>query len=183
MNNLKRLRERYSLTVRKLQEHIGLDYTRVSYLEKYGESLNYNTALKFMNFYNVTCDYLMGNSPLGFIVLYEYEGKEEKSTITEGELDDAKKQHCLWEEVTDKEIIHHIRGRLAKRYFEKGNDVTITIDIKDLMDKYRQLDDESKKSIQKKMDIMLMKLKVEEMQRKIDEMEKNDSDCATENTK
>lgn len=146
MNNLKRLRERYDLSYRGLSAHVGIDNSNLSVMEKRGVRLTLNTINKLVNFYNVTVDYLLGNSDVGFRTLYDYKDRKQIATITESELDHARDEGCLEEIVLPKRIERTITGSVAKEHFESEDDKTTTQSIgpMDLIDMLKNMSKEEK---------------------------------------
>lgn len=61
-NRLKELRKSKHLTMRKLGEEIGLDFSAISYFENGKMSFSANSLTKLANFFNVSIDYLLGYS-------------------------------------------------------------------------------------------------------------------------
>ena len=172
MNNIKKLRDMYGFTVRDVDASTKVNYAQLSRLEKTTGSANYSTVSKIASFYDVTGDYLMGESDMGFIVVYEYDGMEsEKATISESEFMEAKEKHCLWDEITPTKIHHHIRGSIAKTYFET---MQVPSTLREALWKYQALPKDKQNEIKKKLELAMMKFEVEEMQKQIDEMENSD---------
>lgn len=160
MNNLKKLRERYNLSFRALDEKVGIDFSTLSQLEKNGIKLTMNTISKLIDFYNVTSDYLIGASDYGFHVIYKYKEKEEASTITEAELNYAKEQHCLFEDMLPHKIERCIQGTLAKVYFEKKERKK---EDEELYEAWVELSKEEKEMVTKYAKFMLLEKKAKEV--------------------
>lgn len=178
MNNLKKLRKMYHLTVRQVGERSGVNYTRVSYFEHHELSANFKTINGLAKFFNVTTDYLMGESDLGYNIIYEYEDQTDTATVTEAVFEKAKAEYCLWDEEGEHSIIHHIRGTMAEQHFERTVPKSVNINIRELLNAYIKLDDEGREEVKKKVNIILMKREMGKMQKKIEEME--NSEGATE---
>ena len=160
MNNLKKLRERYELTFRALDDKVGIDFSTLSQLEKSGIKLTMNSIGKLTDFYNVTSDYLIGASDYGFHVIYKYKEKEEATTITESELDYAKEQHCLLEDIQPHKIVRYVQGTLAKAYFEKKERKK---EDEELYEAWVDLSKEEKEMVTKYAKFMLIEKKAKEV--------------------
>lgn len=172
MNNIKKLRDMYGFTDRQIGESTGINYSQISRLEGEKSTGNYATISKIASYFNVASDYLMGESDMGFIVVYEYDGMEsEKATISEAEFMEAKQKHCLWDEITPTKIHHHIRGSIAKTYFDT---MQVPSTLREALWKYQALPKDKQNEIKKKLELAMMKFEVEEMQKQIDEMENSD---------
>lgn len=172
MNNIKKLRDMYDFTVRDVDASTNVNYGQLSRLEKTTGSANYSTVTKIASFYDVTGEYLMGESDIGFIVVYEYDGMEsDRVAISESEFIKAKEKHCLWDEITPTKIHHHIRGSIAKVYFDT---MQVPSALREVLWKYQALPKDKQNEIKKKLELAMMKLEVEEMQKQIDEMESSD---------
>lgn len=146
MNNLKRLRERYDLSYRELSAHVGIDFSNLSVMEKRDVRLTLNTINKLRNFYDVTVDYLLGNSDVGFRTLYDYKDRKQVATITESGLDHARDEGCLEEIVLPKRIERTITGSVAKEHFENEDEkiTTQSIGPMDLIDLLKNMSKEEK---------------------------------------
>lgn len=88
MNNLKKLRQRYKLSVRELSSRCGVGFAYISKLEKGEFSLTMKTLNKFTSYFGVTSDYILGKSDVGFFVSFKDKGKECFTTISEIELNE-----------------------------------------------------------------------------------------------
>ena len=84
---------------------------------------------------------------------------------------EAKQKHCLWDEITPTKIHHHIRGSIAKTYFET---MQVPSALREALWKYQALPKDKQNEIKKKLELAMMKFEVEEMQKQIDEMENSD---------
>lgn len=71
MNKLKELREERGLTVRKLEELIGIKFATLNHYETELRDLNTKVINTLANFYEVTTDYLLGLDDSFLYVSYE----------------------------------------------------------------------------------------------------------------
>lgn len=165
MNNLKHLRERYDLSYRELSAHVGIDFSNLSVMEKRDIRLTLNTINKLRNFYDVTVDYLLGNSDVGFRTLYEYKDKRQVATITESELDHARDEGCLEEIVLPKRIERVITGSVAKEHFdtEEEQEKTKSIGPTDLIEMLRNMSKEEKDEMMTYAKYIVMRKQAKEM--------------------
>jgi len=69
MNRLKELRTKYDLSLRKLQEYTGIDFSRLAIIEKTDANLESKTVEKLTDFFKVSNTYLFGRD--GFIFYYD----------------------------------------------------------------------------------------------------------------
>jgi len=69
MNRLKELRNKYGLSLRKLQEYTGIDFSRLAVIEKTNANLESKTVEKLTDFFKVSNTYLFGKD--GFIFYYD----------------------------------------------------------------------------------------------------------------
>lgn len=88
MNNLKKLRQRYKLSVRELSSRCGIGFAYISKLEKGEFSLTMKTLNKLTSYFGVTSDYILGKSDVGFFVSFKDKGKECFTTIPESDLNE-----------------------------------------------------------------------------------------------
>jgi len=73
MNRLKELRTKYSLSLRKLQEYTGIDFSRLAVIEKTNANLESKTVDKLTDFFKVSSTYFFGKD--GFIYYYDEHNK------------------------------------------------------------------------------------------------------------
>lgn len=73
MNRLKELRTRYGLSLRKLQEYTGIDFSRLAVIEKTNANLESKTVEKLTDFFKVSSTYFFGKD--GFIFYYDEHNK------------------------------------------------------------------------------------------------------------
>lgn len=85
---LKSLRERYSLSIRKLSTYINIGFSGLSKIERGEISLTMKTINSLTRFYSVTSDYILGKDPNGFIIQYEYENEDYYEFVSEATLDE-----------------------------------------------------------------------------------------------
>lgn len=76
MNNLKKLRKEMALTTRDIQKYTKISYSTVFQLETEGRSFREVHIEKLSAFFNVTTDFLLGKSDLGYKVRVERGGEE-----------------------------------------------------------------------------------------------------------
>lgn len=62
MNRLRELRNKHHLSLRELAERVNMSYSNIASIERGEVSLNENTTNLFCNFFNVSADYLLGNT-------------------------------------------------------------------------------------------------------------------------
>lgn len=86
MNRLKELRHRYDLRLRKLEEYVNIDHSRLSIIEKHDTHIRADTLYRLTNFFACTSDYFLGNSEIGVFVQYGDKATD-VMCITDSELD------------------------------------------------------------------------------------------------
>lgn len=64
MNRLRELRKQKGLSLRELAEKVNMSYSNIASIERGEVQLNENTTRIFTEFFNVSADYLLGNSDL-----------------------------------------------------------------------------------------------------------------------
>ena len=71
MNRLKELREEFGLTVRKLEEFVGINYMTLNNYENESRTINPTALKQLSNFFDVTNDYTLGIDDSFMYVNYE----------------------------------------------------------------------------------------------------------------
>lgn len=90
-NRVKELRLARRLTLRELAEKIDLDHSAVSRIENGGRNLSDNDIIKLCNFFNVSADYLLGNTDNPKIQTMKVADQDGTITRIQRELIDATK--------------------------------------------------------------------------------------------
>lgn len=123
---IRSLRERYNLSLRGLSSHINIGSSGLSKMERGEISLTMKTINTLTHFFNVTSDYLLGESKEGFLLFYEEGDKTYCDMISEEELDKYIKGKEIEESVGPKSIIRTITSQKLigkiKQAFYYGKD-------------------------------------------------------------
>lgn len=69
MNRLKELRKAAGITLRKLDEETGINYSSLGQIEKDNRNLTQEHIFRLCDFFNVTADFLLGKTNFGYRVL------------------------------------------------------------------------------------------------------------------
>lgn len=62
MNRLRELRKKTGLSLRELEDKVGISYSNIASIERGETQLKEDTAMVFAKFYNVSVDYILGVS-------------------------------------------------------------------------------------------------------------------------
>ena len=101
MNNLKLLRTRSNLTLRKLGEYVDMKHAVLQLLETGQRKFNEYHLLKLCYFFDVTTEFLLGYQPNGIGVYFETaDDDNDHEMITLDELTELSKKYKVEERIT-----------------------------------------------------------------------------------
>lgn len=90
MTNLEKLRKELDLTIRDFDKYVDISYSVISLLEREKRTMREVHIQRLSAFFNVTSDYLLGKSNVGYIVFPD--GYDEEIIISEEEYLNYKKK-------------------------------------------------------------------------------------------
>ena len=108
MNNLKRLRRRYDLSVRELATRCGIGFSYISKLETGEVQFTMKTLGKLSSYFGASSDYILGKSEVGFFVSFKDKGKQYYTTISENELDEYINEGCITEYASQEKVMRFV---------------------------------------------------------------------------
>lgn len=94
MNNLRKLRNELGYTTRDLQDATGIAYSNISLLEAEKRPFREAHIKALTAFFNVTTDYLLGKSDVGYIC-YAKDSDDDQIVISESDYLSYKNQKKL----------------------------------------------------------------------------------------
>lgn len=151
MNNLKRLRRRYELSVRELATRCGIGFSYISKLETGEVQFTMKTLSKLSSYFGTSSDYILGKSEVGFFVSFKDKGKQYYTTISENDLDEYIDDGWITEYASQDKVMRFVSNdivipKLAKQFEVNENGELIESEEKapyqriDIMDKEVLLD-------------------------------------------
>lgn len=94
MNRLKKLREEFGLSVRKLGELVEMNHMSLNYYENESRTISPTTLITLSDFYDVTVDYILGIDDSFIYVTYEKTMK--KYIVREALFNHLKNQNYIY---------------------------------------------------------------------------------------
>lgn len=119
MNRILELRNKYGLSQRALGIMTGNSAPSFCKIETGKTKPNSTTLNALSSVFNVSTDYLLGNTDRGFFAIYMIDGRAMPETLTEREVEYYKDKGDLEEIVRDNGVERFITGKTALEYFAK----------------------------------------------------------------
>lgn len=139
MNRLKELRKETKLSLRQLQEYVGIDFSRLGKLEKNDLNVESNTLEKLLNFFMVDYYYFQGKG--GLVYFYDAH-KKQYFPLSYNQFKSLFEKFCYTVEIADSSVRRILTDEGLKLIGETFRAEQISLDKKI---KFYQMVDELKK--------------------------------------
>lgn len=139
MNRLMELRKETKLSLRQLQEYVGIDFSRLGKLEKNDLNVESNTLEKLLNFFMVDYYYFQGKG--GLVYFYDTH-KKQYFPLSYNQFKSLFEKFCYTVEIADSSVRRILTDEGLKLIGETFRAEQISLDKKI---KFYQMVDELKK--------------------------------------
>lgn len=135
MNRLRELRERYNLSLRKVESMVGTNIANLSRFERELSISMGETILNLSKAFAVTADYMLGMSDTGFILTYEEDGQEKQVTVPDFIYNDYLSKGYISEENYPNRLVHRVNDKYINKakifdpkqiikFYDNGKEIT-----------------------------------------------------------